>query len=206
MSNTTVRTGGTWWVVPVILGVVIAAIVAAVIIHHRQGGSARTGAAIVITATPAPGSTPISGPETPVPGGAVPLTATPGGSGISTPVPGGTPPPRVAGLQLGMITYRSSFVATIQHQADAGNAAYRYYLDPIQVAEKTLPHYGFTAGFIVVSPAVASPTPYVGQDRRPTVKVVVLYRSRHYDVFLKQPAVRGTKGIWLIVTITPARS
>ncbi|HZU11973.1 MAG TPA: hypothetical protein VFB58_03965 [Chloroflexota bacterium] len=208
MSNTRVqRTGSAGrWLIPLLLALIILGVLAYVVLHRNAHGSAHAGTTVVITATPAPGSTAISGPETPVPGGAVPPTATPGGTGISTPVPGGTPPPRVPGLQLGMITYRSSYVATIQHQANAGNTAYRFYLDPIQVAEKTLPHYGFTTGFVILSPATASPTatPYVGLDKRNTVKVIALYRSHKYAVYLKQPATQGPKGIWLIVTITQA--
>jgi len=197
------------WILPLILLLIIVGIIGWVLFRQRLTGSTSptpTPAVTVVTASPAPGSTPISGAATPVPGGAVPPSATPGGPRISTPAPGATAPPTVAGLQLGMITYRSSYVANIQHQADAGNAAYQFYLDPIQVTEKTLPHYGFTGGFTVVSPATASPspTPYMGHDKRPTVKAVVRYEGHTYDVFLKQPAAQGPKGIWLIVTITQA--
>lgn len=194
------------WLLPVVLAVVIVLIILGVIFGSRirQATSSPTATptatAVVVTATPAPGTT------TPGAGSSSPeqATATPsGGKGKSTPLPGGTPPPTVPGVQTGMITYKQVDVQRIQSGASAGNPQYTYYLDPLQVVQKDLAHYGFTSGFQIVSPAQAtpSPTPYTGTDGSPEVDVYVTYQGKRYKVALEQKATHGAKGIWLIVTI-----
>jgi hypothetical protein len=183
---------------PVILASVILIVILGVIFGSRirqavsSPTATPTATAIVVTATATGGS-----------GAAGLATATPGGPGKSTPLPGGTPPPTVPGLQTGMITHKQVDVQKIQSGANAGNPQDTYYLDPIQVVQKNLPHYGFTSGFQIISPAQATPppTPYTGTDGRPEVDTMVSYQGRRYKVSLEQPATRGPKGIWLIVTI-----
>ena len=95
---------------------------------------------------------------------------------------------------------------TIQKNADSGASGYTFYLNPRQVVMNTLPDYGFPAGsFQIVDPASASPTPtpFTDQSGRPTIKFIVSYQSRKYQVSVSQPETRGPKGIWVIVTILP---
>ncbi|HEX8917367.1 MAG TPA: hypothetical protein VF898_02600 [Chloroflexota bacterium] len=107
-----------------------------------------------------------------------------------------------------MITRQQSKVQQTQSAASSGNPAYAYYLDPIAVVQHNLPNYGFTGPVKIVSPVqvTPSPTPYTGADGRPLVQVVVQYRGRPYTIQVAQPATRGPKGIWVIVTILPGRS
>jgi hypothetical protein len=109
-------------------------------------------------------------------------------------------------LTLGEIITPAHIVSQAQSEANAGSGSMAYHVDPRKVVQTDLPHYGFTQSFQIVSPAQAAPTPtpYVGQDGRPLVNFTVQYQSKKYKVTVAQPANRGPKGVWFIVTIVPA--
>lgn len=109
----------------------------------------------------------------------------------ATPGPTPTAPAIPAGAHLGIIPHTSSTTRAIQKQADAGNPAYVYYLNPERVLYRQLPSYGFTAPFTLQYP----------------LKVVVFYRPnrKQYDVLLNQPQKHDPTGIWLISTIQTHR-
>jgi hypothetical protein len=199
--------------VPILLAALIALLVLGVIFGPRirdalsQSATstlAPTGTPVVVTATAPPGT---AGTSVAVANPAVLPSATPAnGVGVVTPLPGTTPPPTVAGLQLGMITRSQHEVSAIQHQVDSGNGQYAFYLDPRAVVHNDLPHYGFTQAFQIVAPAPSpTPTPAKGADGRPLVKFVVEYQTKVYTVSVAQPGTQGPKGIWVIVTILPGR-
>lgn len=181
------------WLLPLLLALLIAIIVLGAIFGPRLVKSA-TGS----TATPTPTT------QTAV------VTATPGGTpaaaGGSTPLPSATPVPTVPGLTLGEIITAAHIVTQAQNQASAGTGPMAYHVDPRKVVQTDLPHYGFTQPFQIVSPAQATPTPtpYTGVDGRPIINFIVQYQGKRYKVSLAQPATRGPKGVWFIVTIVPA--
>ena len=190
------------WLLPLVLVLVILGIVLGVTLGPKLNSSSASKA----TATPTPQVatvvvTPTPGPGTPR--AAVPPTATPGGKGAATPVPGGTPVPTVPGLKIDEITHKTADVQRIQSEVNSENPSYTYYLNPIQVVQNDLPHYGFVHPFQIVSPAQTgpTPTPFTDQSGRPTVNVLVSYQGHKYKVSLSQVATHGPKGIWMIVTI-----
>jgi len=134
-------------------------------------------------------------------------TATPAnGQGAATPLPNATPIPTEQGKQLGEITRPQNQVTTIQKGADAGSTQYTFYLDPRKVVSMTLHNYGFPDGsFQIVSPASPSPspTPFTDPSGRPTIKFLISYQGRKYQVAVSQAGIRGAKGVWVIVTILP---
>jgi hypothetical protein len=190
--------GSRWWLVVVLALVIVAVIAGAILIPRLTKKTAQptaTARVIVVTQTATPGS----------PGATVVVTATVTSStgGGSTPLPGATPVPTVNGLKLGMITRPISVVNNDQAQANKGNPAFTYYLDPRQVVMKNLPTYGFTAGFTITNPASPSPspTPHIGTDKRNVIRFLVSYQGQTYTVAVAQPGVQGQKGIWVVVTI-----
>jgi hypothetical protein len=144
---------------------------------------------VVVTATPAPTATATLRPGaryTPQPV-----------TGKVTPVPGATPVKPAPGLVLGMIVHPVATVQTAQSQANAGNKAYLFYLHPTSVIQKTLPQYGFRPPIKIASPA----RPVKSYSGRPVQKADVSYQGQLYEVYVAQPATRGPKGVWFIVTI-----
>jgi hypothetical protein len=215
------------WLLPVVLVVIVAAVILGVLFGKRikDAFSSPTPTPIVkrvvITPTPGPSTataTPGGSGPTATPGGAGPTptsnaaiqpsaTSAPNGQGVVTPLPGTTPIPTVSGLWLGLIAHPQHEVASIQAAADRGDPHYQFYLNPVQAAQTNLPHYGFTQGFQVVSPAAQpTPTPYTSQDGRPVVKIVISYQGKTYTAVVGQPATRGPKGIWLILSIVPGKA
>jgi hypothetical protein len=178
---------------------------------------------VVITATPGtPTATPTPSAPTPTPGGPTPTpggpTAAPGSAnvtpaalpsatastsqGVVTPLPQATPVPTVVGVQLGLVSYPAHEVASLQAAVDRGDPHYAFYLNPVEVVQYDLPAFGFTKGFQITSPGASpTPTPYTSTDGRPAVKVVVSYQGQTYTAITGQPATRGAKGIWLILSI-----
>jgi len=203
------------WIVPLILALLIALLVLGVIFGPRikdalstsssTATPVPTGTAVVVTATPPAGTPGTPAATSSANNAAVLPSATPAnGVGVVTPLPNTTPPATVVGLQLGMIARPQHDVAALQQQVDSGNQQYAFYLDPRAVVQNNLPHYGFTQGFQIVSPAPSpTPTPGKGVDGRPLVKFVVEYQSHTYNVAVAQPGRQGPKGIWLIVSILP---
>jgi hypothetical protein len=196
--------GSRWWLAVLLALIIIGVIAGAVLLPRLTKKSAHptaTARVIVVTSSPTPGSPKVT----------VVVTATstsPGGSstavgGGSTPLPGASPVPSVTGLKLGMITRPISVVNNDQAQADKGNPAYTYYLDPRQVVLKNLPTYGFTGGFTITNPAAPSPspTPHIGADKRNVIRFLVSYGGQTYTVAVAQPGRQGPKGVWVIVTI-----
>jgi hypothetical protein len=119
-------------------------------------------------------------------------------------VPATTPVATVPGLKLCMITHPQADVQKIQSRVDSHDPVYMYYLNPLQVVQKDLPEYGFTAGFQIISPTPSpSPTPMGASTGRPLVIVVVSYQGREYQVTVAQTVKKGPRGIWQIVTILP---
>lgn len=198
------------WLLPLILGLIIIAVILAFVFGSRIKSALSptatpvqptpTAKTVLVTATPAPGA-PTATP------GVVPPSATPaGGKGASTPLPHTTPVPTVPGLTLGMITRPLHRVYDVQHGADTKNPAYLYYLNPRQVVQNDLPHYGFTQGFAFLSPPPSpTPTPHMGADGRPVISFLISYQSKEYTVKVAQPGRTGPTGIWVIVTILPGR-
>lgn len=206
MSATTPRrTPGPPWLLPVLLALIIVVIILGVIFGSRIKNAVSSPTAtpavtrVVVTATPA------SSTAAPAGNAAIFPSATPSnGQGVVTPLPHSTPISTVTGLQLDMIATAQHVVTHIQSQADAGAAAYQFYLNPVSVVQNDLPAYGFTKGFQITSPAASpSPTPYTSPDGRPVVKVDIRYQGTTYTVFVGQPSTRGAKGIWLILSILP---
>jgi hypothetical protein len=205
------------WMLPVILAILIILLVGGVVFGSKIKSAfnsptatpAATQTPQVITATPAPNTTPAPNATPGTANPAAPATATPSsGQGASTPLPHSTLVPTVVGLTLGMITRPQSEVNAIQSGANGGNTKYTFYLDPRQVVQNTLPHYGFTQGVTIVSPNPSpSPTPHQGVDSsaRPLITFIVSYQSKEYTVVVAQPVQRGPKGIWVIITILPGR-
>lgn len=195
------------WLLPVLLALLVAVIVLAVLLGPKissalnQATSTPVVKKEVVTAT--------AGTTTPVPTSnpAILPSATPStNQGVVTPLPHTTPVSTIVGLQLDMFTYPANFVTSTQAAADRGDARYSFYLDPRKVVQLDLPHFGFTQGFSIVSPAPApTPTPATSADGRPVIKFVVQYQSQVYTVFVTQPGTRGPKGIWLIVTALQGR-
>lgn len=206
------------WLLPVLLVLIVAAIILGVLFGKRikDAFTSPTSTPIVktVVVTPTPGSpTPTSTPgaagPTPTSNAAIQPSATPApnGQGVVTPLPQSTPFPTVSGLWLGLIAHPQHEVTAIQAAADRADPNYQYYLNPVQAAQKNLPHYGFTQGFQIVSPAASpTPTPYTSQDGRPVVKLVITYQGKTYTVVVGQPATRGPKGIWLILSIVPGKA
>jgi hypothetical protein len=196
------------WIIPLVLAILIALLILGVIFGPRIKDALSKSA----TATPAPTGTPVVVTATAPPGtttaasnpAVLPSATAATGVGVVTPLPSTTPPPTVAGLQLGMIARPQHAVTSIQQQVDSGNHQYAFYLDPRAVVQNNLPAYGFTQGFQIVSPAPSpTPTPAKGLDGRALVKFVVEYQSKTYNVAVAQPGQQGPKGIWSIVTILP---
>lgn len=193
--------GSRWWLAVLLALIIIAVVLGAILIPRLTNNSSpqptATARVVVVTQPPTPGS-----PRVTVIVTATSTTGTPG-TGGSTPLPGASPVPTVTGLKLGMITRPASVVNNDQTQADRGNPAYTYYLDPRQVVMKNLPTYGFTGGFTITNPASPSPspTPHVGTDKRNVVRFLVSYQGQTYTVAVAQPGVQGQKGVWVIVTI-----
>lgn len=194
--------GSRWWLAVLLALIIIGVIAGAILIPRLTKANSKptaTARVVVVTSSPTPGS-----PRATV---LVTATGTTGGTPASksgsTPLPGATAVPTVSGLKLGMITRPMSVVNNDQAQANKGNPAYTYYLDPRQVVTKNLPTYGFTGGFTITSPASASPspTPHVGADHRNVIRFLVSYQGQTYTVAVAQPGVQGQKGIWVIVTI-----
>lgn len=218
------------WALPLLLALIIAAIVLGALFGPKLKDALASKTAtptptatasptstpqapvtVVVTATPGPGGTPAPTTQAPTTQAATSNcpVATPGvAGGASTPLPQATPVPTVAGLCLGMITRQQYKVQQAQTGADNKDPNFTYYLDPIQVVNRTLPTYGFKDPFQIVQPTRSSPspTPFPGADGRPLVKAIVRYHNQLYTVQVAQPGVRGPKGIWLIVTILQGQS
>lgn len=184
------------WLLPLLLALLIAIVVLGAIFGPRLVKSAAG-------STPTPTATPQTVVVTATPGG---TPGTPAAAGGSTPLPSATPVPTVPGLTLGEITTAAHIVTQAQSQANAGTGPMAYHVDPRKVVQTDLPHYGFTQPFQIVSPAQASPTPtpYTGADGRPLINFTVQYQGKRYKVTVAQPATRGPKGVWFIVTILQA--
>jgi hypothetical protein len=111
------------------------------------------------------------------------------------------PQPRTGG-----ISYSLSWLHWLQRQVDRGNRRYRFYLDPVQVTLRGLPHLGYAGAPIrLVAPPRPRPAPtaHHGEDGLPETDVVVRWRGRQYWVVLNQFVRAGPTGIWSIITITP---
>jgi hypothetical protein len=106
----------------------------------------------------------------------------------------------------GGVTYSVAWLHWLQRQVDRGVPRYRFYLDPVQVTLRGLPHLGYTGPPIrLVRPARPRPAPtaHHGEDGLPETDVVVRWRGGQYWVVLNQFVRAGPSGIWSIITITP---
>ena len=105
----------------------------------------------------------------------------------------------------GGVSYGVSWLHWLQGQVDRGNPRYRFYLDPVQVTLRGLPHLGYTGAPIqLVAPSRPRPAPtaHHGEDGLPETDVVVRWKGRQYWVVLNQFVRSGPSGIWSIITIT----
>jgi hypothetical protein len=123
------------------------------------------------------------------------------GAGTPRASSGATPHPRTGG-----VTYSIAWLRWLQGQVDKGNPRYRFYLDPVQVTLRGLPHNGYRGApiYLVAPPRPRpAPTAHHGEDGLPETDVVVRWRGRQYWVVLNQFVRAGPRGIWSIITITP---
>jgi hypothetical protein len=110
---------------------------------------------------------------------------------------------------LGYIRRSRARIQQIQNGASTGRTGYKFYLDPIQVLDNTLPSYGFAGSWHIVQPHQPSPTPtvaprpYVTRLGIPAMKMVVGYQEHTYEVVLEQLATKGRSGVWLIWRLGP---
>jgi hypothetical protein len=200
-----------WWL-PILLVVLILAILGGAYAASHRGSASKATATPTRTPTPAatatlaPTATPAKTKPTAtarvvvVTATAKPATATltaPAATG--TPHPSATPTPTV---RTGTITHTQAELQRIQQGANDGDQNYTFYLDPFQVAQKTLPSYGFTT-VNIISPPVPTPTPYTGSSGLPEVQLTVQYQGKQYLIVLDQPVQQGPQGIWVIVRIKP---
>lgn len=101
------------------------------------------------------------------------------------PRPTVTPTKAPSGPHLGAITHTAAEIHTIQTGATAAVPAYAYYLNPVTVAARSLPRYGFLGTFQIF----------------PKITVVVSYRGKKYDVVVAQPSGFTAGGIWVVTRI-----
>jgi hypothetical protein len=201
-----------WWL-PILLVVLILAILGGAYAASHRGSASKATATATRTPTPAatatlaPTATPAKKKPTAtarvvvVTATAGPATATPTAPpATSTPHPSATSTPTV---RTGTISHTQAELQRIQQGANNSDPNYTFYLDPFQVAQKTLPNYGFTTVNIISPTPVPTPTPYTGNSGLPEVQLTVQYQGKQYLIVLDQPVQQGPQGIWVIVRIKP---
>lgn len=129
-----------------------------------------------------------------------------GGIQASAAGPHAAPSRTAAQPRTGGVSYSMAWLRWLQRQVDRDNPRYRFYLDPVQVTLRGLPHLGYSGAPIrLVAPARPRPAPtaHRGEDGLPETDVIVRWRGRRYWVVLNQFVRAGPSGIWSIITITP---
>lgn len=103
-------------------------------------------------------------------------------------------------LITGTISRPMSVVQRMQTLANEGKPNDVFRRNPEQTVVRDLPQYGFDPDGIDV---VTKAHPVTSTSGRPLQMAVVKYQGTLYDVYVAQPGVTGSKGVWVIVTITP---
>jgi hypothetical protein len=105
------------------------------------------------------------------------------GEGAGAPERGSRYATRV--VRLGPVRHTAMEINRIQEAVRRGDPAYAYYVNPVQVVVRQLPHFGFHGRL----------------ELRPELNVRVVEGTVNYDVELSQPARKGSAGIWLVSAI-----